>query len=416
MTSTTPTEPALAAALDAVIMSAQHDMARTQTDFLGRMGQSLCDYQDVFDQNPDGDLGADVREEADEAILSLAGLALAQLLMLRGFNHRDATALSTPAARMPAGEVAQDLRSALEPFASWAQRNVDDSGWNDDGVTGCRERIVDWFGPSQFRAVMEAYAALAQPAENAKAGEVVDDQEIEAREAGDEGRRQINRLGGDSGAFGNDVLGAREDAKPVLKFIGQCAHMADDYLLMSRYGADLTVGMLRDLAHHTNRPLGQEADVEQIARAIDPSDWATIDHWWGYKGTANFDSRIDDMRNASMERARDAITAMQTHPPAAEPVGLRDIIAAIRAEASSATSSDGTERDPWAIGRILKMAEKALATPARTDDAGVGPSIQIIGGPCAHRWSAMMMTGQMSCVDCRQTRPMTATEVAQWTK
>ncbi|WCP14536.1 hypothetical protein sphantq_02982 [Sphingobium sp. AntQ-1] len=67
---------------------------------------------------------------------------------------------------------AQDLRSALEPFASWAQRNVDDSGWNDDGVTGCRERIVDWFGPSQFRAVMEAYAALAQPAENAKAGEV----------------------------------------------------------------------------------------------------------------------------------------------------------------------------------------------------------------------------------------------------
>lgn len=98
MTSTTTTEPeALAAVLDAVVASAQHDMARTQTDFLGRMEQSLCEYQGIFDDHPDGDLGAEVREDADEAILSLAGLALAQLLMLRGYDHRDAATLLAPA-------------------------------------------------------------------------------------------------------------------------------------------------------------------------------------------------------------------------------------------------------------------------------------------------------------------------------
>ena len=92
----------LVEALEQVIASAQRDMARTNTDFLGRMGQTLCEYQDIFEEHPDGDLGGDVREEADEAILSLSGLALAQLFMLRGFNRSDVAAL---ASRPEAGAV-----------------------------------------------------------------------------------------------------------------------------------------------------------------------------------------------------------------------------------------------------------------------------------------------------------------------
>lgn len=66
----------------------------------------------------------------------------------------------------------------------------------------------------------------------------------------------------------------------------------------------------------------------------------------------------------------------------------------------------------------MKAATKsvlALATHP-TQKAQTGIRVQIIGGPCDHRWAAMTMPGQMSCTNCRQTRPMTATEVAQWTK
>ena len=69
------------------------------------------------------------------------------------------------------------------------------------------------------------------------------------------------------------------------------------------------------------------------------------------------------------------------------------------------------------------LAEAALATPARTDDAAqaggdvaASAKVQIIGGPCDHKWAAMTMAGHMSCIYCRQTRPMTALEAAQWTK
>lgn len=60
---------------------------------------------------------------------------------------------------------------------------------------------------------------------------------------------------------------------------------------------------------------------------------------------------------------------LYTHPAPAEPAGLRAVVEAIKSEASAATSSDGKERDPWAIGRILKMADRALTTLTRTDEA-----------------------------------------------
>lgn len=63
---------------------------------------------------------------------------------------------------------------------------------------------------------------------------------------------------------------------------------------------------------------------------------------------------------------------------AAEPVGLRAVVEAIKSEASAATSSDGKERDPWAIGRILKMADRALSTLTRTDEASTH-AVEVIG-------------------------------------
>jgi len=50
------------------------------------------------------------------------------------------------------------LTEALKPFATFAENNTDDEGWA--GSTCQRDRIVDWFGPSDFRA---ARRALSEP-------------------------------------------------------------------------------------------------------------------------------------------------------------------------------------------------------------------------------------------------------------
>lgn len=84
---------ALREAVEQVKQLAQRDMARTQTDFLGRMGQELCDFEAAIEPYPDGELPDDVRGDAYDAISGLAGLAFAQMLMLRGCDH---TIFATP--------------------------------------------------------------------------------------------------------------------------------------------------------------------------------------------------------------------------------------------------------------------------------------------------------------------------------
>lgn len=84
---------ALREALEQVKQLAQRDMARTQTDFIGRMGQELCDFEAAIEPYPDGDLPDDVRGDAYDAIAGLAGLSFAQMLMLRGCDH---TIFDTP--------------------------------------------------------------------------------------------------------------------------------------------------------------------------------------------------------------------------------------------------------------------------------------------------------------------------------
>ncbi len=53
--------------------------------------------------------------------------------------------------------VVKGVASALEPFATFADENVDSEGWTSSTQ---RERIVDWFGPSQFRAAQEAFDVI----------------------------------------------------------------------------------------------------------------------------------------------------------------------------------------------------------------------------------------------------------------
>jgi hypothetical protein len=44
------------------------------------------------------------------------------------------------------------LTEALRPFATFAENNTDDDGWA--GSSCQRDRICDWFGPSEFRAAL----------------------------------------------------------------------------------------------------------------------------------------------------------------------------------------------------------------------------------------------------------------------
>lgn len=50
----------------------------------------------------------------------------------------------------------------LEPFISFADHAVDEHGWS--GSTQ-RERIVDWFGPSDFRRLKDTVGSAWLPDE-----------------------------------------------------------------------------------------------------------------------------------------------------------------------------------------------------------------------------------------------------------
>jgi hypothetical protein len=62
----------------------------------------------------------------------------------------------------------------------------------------------------------------------------------------------------------------------------------------------------------------------------------------------------------------------------AEIARLRETMAAIKAEASAATSSDGKERDPWAICRIAKWSGAALSEAREAVTGRDGPQPLVI--------------------------------------
>jgi hypothetical protein len=73
----------LSTALMDVDASATMHLARTQTDYLGRMDQSLADIQNTFDEYPDSEvIDRNQAETLYEALTDLAGLATAQAAIL----------------------------------------------------------------------------------------------------------------------------------------------------------------------------------------------------------------------------------------------------------------------------------------------------------------------------------------------
>jgi hypothetical protein len=50
-----------------------------------------------------------------------------------------------------------EVAKALEPFATFANDNTDCEGWNDAGLSTKDERVVDWFGPSDFNRAATVY-------------------------------------------------------------------------------------------------------------------------------------------------------------------------------------------------------------------------------------------------------------------
>jgi len=77
----------------------------------------------------------------------------------RGVEQTAVDRLNALTARAEAAEACEKgLREKIKPFVDFGKRYVDRDGWNISGQSVCRERIVDHFGPSDFREV----AALAQ--------------------------------------------------------------------------------------------------------------------------------------------------------------------------------------------------------------------------------------------------------------
>ncbi|MCC4257857.1 hypothetical protein [Sphingobium lactosutens] len=68
--------------LQEVVGLAMRDINREQTDFIGRMHQAMGDFEYACDQHASGEMDEAGREEAADALASLAGLALAQLAIV----------------------------------------------------------------------------------------------------------------------------------------------------------------------------------------------------------------------------------------------------------------------------------------------------------------------------------------------
>ena len=90
-----------------------------------------------------------------------------------------------------------------------------------------------------------------------------------------------------------------------------------------------------------------EADVRHLAFILEEWDMKPRPNTW--TGPA-----YEDI-------ARDALARLAISSQPSDNQKMREVLAAIKVEAAAATSSDGKERDPWAIGRVLKMASAALA-------------------------------------------------------
>ena len=80
-------------------------------------------------------------------------VAYGQVASVAAWNTRPAEASLT----IRAAALADDnerLKEALRPFAQFAEWNTDNEGWA--GTQCQRERIVDWFGPTDFRRARAA--------------------------------------------------------------------------------------------------------------------------------------------------------------------------------------------------------------------------------------------------------------------
>lgn len=66
------------------------------------------------------------------------------------FHVERAQALSTPAQ-------GDEVREALEPFATFYPTFANEDGWTSPMT---KERIVDWFGPTDFRRAAKVFATL----------------------------------------------------------------------------------------------------------------------------------------------------------------------------------------------------------------------------------------------------------------
>jgi hypothetical protein len=108
------------------------------------------------------------RKEGPEAWSAMSPAA--QALAMAGIEELLEEAVH--AAPVLSDEERERLEEALEPFATFAKNNTDEDGWTEGACKG--ERIVDWFGPSDFRAALEALRSQEHRGEE-KALEVVVD-------------------------------------------------------------------------------------------------------------------------------------------------------------------------------------------------------------------------------------------------
>jgi hypothetical protein len=106
------------------------------------------------------------RDDSWGEMEKLLCIVMRNYVEMKRLNGDAATAIQTLTAENERLEAKlARAREALEPFGvdDFEHPVADENGWTEFGQSWCRERIVDWFGPSQFLAAREALTELSEP-------------------------------------------------------------------------------------------------------------------------------------------------------------------------------------------------------------------------------------------------------------
>jgi hypothetical protein len=206
------------------------------------------------------------------------------------------------------GKAMARMRSALEPFATFGKNNVNEDGWK-EGCAG-RDRIVDWFGPSEFRAAVDALSGQhphSEPVEAERKGALLGHGDFEWKLG--EGDALVRVIG--DGENGPEVVASYVSTPQRLDDLIHGAKWACEKLGLGEPVEE--EGMLEQAEREIVKERDRREDAEERARKAEARPRLEHHHVLALLGAVRDRGDDDDLPEA-LDRLRAALTQQQQAP------------------------------------------------------------------------------------------------------